>query len=97
VTAPAAAVAALVHLTGSTVCPGANCNDDTVSPGVLGFAVVLAMGAAVYLLIRSFRKQMRKVPPTFDPPTDPADESSPAAPTGVDASTGSEPAGPSET
>jgi hypothetical protein len=55
-------------LTGTTVCPGANCNDDTVSPGVLGFAVVLVMGLAVYFLVRSFRKHIAKVPPTFDPP-----------------------------
>jgi hypothetical protein len=55
-------------LTGSTVCPGANCNDDTVSPGVLGFAVVLLMGLAVFFLVRSFRKHIENVPPRFDPP-----------------------------
>jgi hypothetical protein len=55
-------------LTGTTICPGANCNDTTVSPGVLGFGVVLLMGLAVYFLVRSFRKHLAKVPPTFEPP-----------------------------
>jgi len=55
-------------LTGTTVCPGANCNDDTVSPGVLGFVVVLLLGLAVFFLVRSFRKQLAKVPPQFDTP-----------------------------
>lgn|GEM_PF-2503338 len=53
-------------LTGTTVCPGANCNDDTVSPGVLGFAVVLLLGLAVFFLVRSFRKHLARVPPQFD-------------------------------
>ena len=55
-------------LTGTTVCPGANCNDDTVSPGVLGFGVVLLLGVAVFFLVRSFRKHIDRVPPQFDPP-----------------------------
>ena len=59
---------------GTTVCPGANCNDDTVSPGLLGFGVVVLMGLAVYFLVRSFRKQISKVPPTFDPPGSPGPE-----------------------
>ncbi|WP_198679384.1 hypothetical protein [Thermomonospora amylolytica] len=36
-------------------------NDETVSPGYLGFAVFLALCAAVYLLIRSMNKQMSKI------------------------------------
>ena len=56
---------------GATVCPGADCNDNTVSPGVLGFAVVVVMGVAVVLLLRSFRKHMGRVPPTFDDPGTP--------------------------
>jgi len=55
-------------LLSGTVCPGANCNDTTVSPGVLGFGVFLLLALAVFVLIRSFRKQIAKVPPTFDPP-----------------------------
>jgi hypothetical protein len=43
-------------------------NDNTVSPGVLGFAVVVALGIAVYFLLRSFRKHIERVPKTFDVP-----------------------------
>ena len=56
---------------GATVCPGADCNDNTVSPGVLGFAVVVVMGVAVVFLLRSFRKHVGRVPPTFDDPGTP--------------------------
>jgi hypothetical protein len=51
---------------GATVCPGPDCNDNTVSPGVLGFGVFLALAVAVYFLVRSFRNQIRKVPASFD-------------------------------
>lgn len=46
-------------------------NDDTVSPGWLGLVVFLAMGLAVVILLRSFRRQLAKVPPTFDDPPAP--------------------------
>ncbi|SEG45831.1 hypothetical protein SAMN04489712_105326 [Thermomonospora echinospora] len=36
-------------------------NDDTVSPGLLGFAVFAALCVAVFLLIRSMNRQMRKI------------------------------------
>ncbi|TDB91446.1 hypothetical protein E1266_26730 [Actinomadura sp. 7K534] len=36
-------------------------NDDTVTPGFLGFAVVAALGAALVFLIRSMNKHMRKI------------------------------------
>ncbi|MCP9950249.1 MULTISPECIES: hypothetical protein [Actinomadura] len=36
-------------------------NDDTVSPGVLGFVVFLALLAATVFLIRSMTKQMKKI------------------------------------
>lgn len=36
-------------------------NDETVSPGFLGFGVVLAIGLLTYLLIRSMNKQMRRI------------------------------------
>lgn len=36
-------------------------NDDTVSPGVLGFVVFLALLAATVFLIRSMSKQMKKI------------------------------------
>ncbi|MFA1541236.1 hypothetical protein [Actinomadura monticuli] len=36
-------------------------NDDTVSPGLLGFAVFLALLVATVFLIRSMGKQMKKI------------------------------------
>jgi len=36
-------------------------NDDTVTPGFLGFGFFLALGAATFLLLRSMNKRLRKV------------------------------------
>ncbi|WP_199486424.1 hypothetical protein [Actinomadura logoneensis] len=36
-------------------------NNDTVSPGFLGFGVFLALGLALFFLIRSMNKQMRRI------------------------------------
>ncbi|MFA1545159.1 hypothetical protein [Actinomadura chokoriensis] len=36
-------------------------NDDTVSPGLLGFAVFLALVVATVILIRSMGRQMKKI------------------------------------
>jgi hypothetical protein len=36
-------------------------NDDTVSPGLLGLGVVVALGVATWLLIRSMNRQLRKI------------------------------------
>jgi len=55
-------------------------NDDTVSPGLVGSAVVLVLAIAVFFLIRSFLKQLRKVPPEFpDVPPPPATPEQPPA------------------
>ncbi|MGZ4592657.1 MAG: hypothetical protein ACXV4A_03815 [Actinomycetes bacterium] len=35
--------------------------DNAVSPGVLGFLVVAALGVATYLLVRSMNRQFRKI------------------------------------
>ncbi|HEY4314573.1 MAG TPA: hypothetical protein VGO19_03590 [Actinomycetes bacterium] len=35
--------------------------DQDVSPGVLGFVVVAAIGVATYFLIRSMRRQLKKI------------------------------------
>ena len=53
-------------------------NDDTVSPGLVGSAVVLVLAIAVFFLIRSFLKQLRKVPPEF--PVAPATSATSAMP-----------------
>ncbi|MEU5991530.1 hypothetical protein ABZ806_21380 [Spirillospora sp. NPDC047418] len=36
-------------------------NNDTVSPGVLGFVVFLALLVATIFLVRSMTKQMKKI------------------------------------
>ncbi|MQY03932.1 hypothetical protein [Actinomadura macrotermitis] len=36
-------------------------NDDTVSPGLLGFGVFIALAVALVFLIRSMNKQMRRI------------------------------------
>ena len=36
-------------------------NNDTVSPGFLGFGVVVALGVALYLLIRSMNRQISRI------------------------------------
>jgi hypothetical protein len=53
---------------------------NTVGPGLLAFIVVVLLGVATWLLIRSMRNQMRKVPPSFDNhrPTDEQQTSGPA-------------------
>jgi hypothetical protein len=55
-----------------------------VVPGVLGFLVVAAMGLALYFLLRSMNKQLRKVvkPPVWhgDPPDPSATSTKPSAP-----------------
>jgi hypothetical protein len=43
-------------------------NDDTVTPGLMGSGVVLLLAIAVFFLLRSFRKHVDRVPPTFDEP-----------------------------
>ena len=45
---------------------------DNVTPGVLGFLVVAAMGVALVFLIRSMNKQFRKITPEADKPEEPA-------------------------
>ena len=54
---------------------------DNVTPGVLGFVVVAAMGVALVFLLRSMNKQFRKITP---------------APEGGKGTTGPKP-GPAET
>jgi hypothetical protein len=39
----------------------AEVNEDTVSPGVLGFLVVVALGLALVFLIRSMNKQISRI------------------------------------
>jgi len=41
-------------------------SSDDVTPGVLGFLVVAAMGVALVFLLRSMNKQFRKIAPKPD-------------------------------
>ena len=43
-------------------------NDDTVSPGWLGLVVFVVLAVATVFLLLSFRRQLAKVPPSFDDP-----------------------------
>jgi hypothetical protein len=43
---------------------------DDVTPGVLGFLVVAAIGVALFFLLRSMNKQFRKIAPGADKPAD---------------------------
>ena len=52
--------------------------DNTVSPGVLGFVVVALLGVATWLLVRSMRRQIKKIDiPEGGTPTRPGDDGAP--------------------
>ena len=52
---------------GGTMLAKASVPVNNVTPGVLGFLVVAAMGIALYFLLRSMSRQLKKIPP---PPED---------------------------
>ena len=69
-------------------------SSDNVTPGVLGFLVVAAMGVALVFLLRSMNKQFRKITPgpeatTAANPVQPGGGSGGSSPPGQH-----EPAGP---
>jgi hypothetical protein len=39
---------------------------NQAGPGLIAFIIVVLLAVATWLLVRSMRNQMRKVPPTFD-------------------------------
>jgi len=55
-------------------------DDSDVSPGVLGFLVVAALGVATWLLLRSMRRQMKKIDFDEGEPT-PTEPTAPKPPT----------------
>lgn len=55
----------------------AKASSDNVTPGVLGFLVVAGIGVALYFLLKSMSKQLKKIPP---PPPDEDGEAGPAKP-----------------
>ncbi|HEY0716483.1 MAG TPA: hypothetical protein VGD68_02610, partial [Streptosporangiaceae bacterium] len=62
-TVTAAALAGHVVLTRGAVLASAKVDNNDVTPGVLGFLVVAGMGLALYLLLKSMSRQLKKVPP----------------------------------
>ena len=59
-------------------------SSDDVTPGVLGFLVVAAMGVALVFLLKSMNKQFRKITPKTEGTTGskpgPSETSAPDAP-----------------
>lgn len=55
----------------------AKASSDNVTPGVLGFLVVAGIGVALYFLLKSMSKQLKKLPP---PPPDEDGEAGQAKP-----------------
>ncbi len=53
---------------------------DNVTPGVLGFIVVAAMGVALVFLLRSMNKQFRKITPDAGAKPGPAETTGQEAP-----------------
>jgi hypothetical protein len=57
--------------------------DNTVSPGVLGFVVVALLGVATWLLVRSMRRQLKKIDiPEGGTPTRPDEDAEQEDPQG---------------
>jgi hypothetical protein len=52
-------------------------DEETVSPGMLGFGVFLLLVLATFFLVRSMNKQLRKVPPKFEGEDDGDDAATP--------------------
>jgi hypothetical protein len=67
VTDPAAALA-------GAAAAGAVAGPESAKAGPLGLLVILLLGVATYLLIRSMNRHLRKVPLSFDPPPGGPDE-----------------------
>ena len=63
----ATAVVAAHTVLASTGLAASSTIDNEVTPGVLGFLVVAGMGVALYFLLKSMSKQLKKLPP---PPLD---------------------------
>ena len=56
-------------------------SDQAQAEGI-GFLVVVLLGVATWLLLRSLNRQLKKVPKTFDPPGEYGDEPSNRSPRG---------------
>jgi hypothetical protein len=63
---------------------------NNITPGVLGFLIVAAMGGALVFLLFSMNKQFRKITP--DPSADPASAAASGFAPGPGSASGEEPA-----
>ncbi len=59
---------------------GALAGPNSGQAGPLALLVILLLGVATALLIRSMNRHLRKVPPTFDPPAEPDKPTDPDQP-----------------
>ncbi len=55
-------------------------DDQPAQAGPLGLFIILALGVATVFLIMSMSRHLKRIPPSFDPPTDPAQPEEPAKP-----------------
>ncbi len=54
--------------------------DQPSQAGPLGLFIILALGAATVLLIRSMSRHLKRIPPSFDPPAQPPSTGKPSDP-----------------
>jgi len=52
----------------------ADAKTSAIGPGLLAFLIVVALGVATFLLVRSMLNQITKVPPSFDEDRSPDSE-----------------------
>jgi len=64
----------------AAVAAASSSSTDNVTPGVLGFIVVAAMGVALVFLLRSMNKQFRKITPDAGTKPGPAETTGQEAP-----------------
>ncbi len=55
-------------LSGGTIGAVLAAPDRAAPTGPLGLFIIVLLGIATVLLIRSMNKHLRRIPPTFDPP-----------------------------
>ena len=55
-------------------------DDQPAQAGPLGLFIILALGAATVLLVRSMSRHLKRIPPSFDPPEQPPSAAKPAPP-----------------
>jgi hypothetical protein len=72
-----------MHLTGlvaTGLALAAPSGSEAGKAGPLGLLVILLLGLATFFLVRSMNRHLRKVPPSFDHPTEPDKQRDPGEP-----------------